>query len=220
MSIEAIKKALKKVYIGEWYISGVKTNGLSVVHNAADSSMFGITAETFEAEYICAANPFAVTDLISEIDRLQRENASLLEDRYKLACAITGGEDAPGLLDSTPTSEIVEIAQHARRIHQDDIDRAMAAESEVERMKTELALSKPLYSRRQIEARVKLLEAALKPVAEKYDSITPDAADVTEGCATHPDNMQDDQLALITLRIGDLRRAKALASTGGDHHGN
>jgi hypothetical protein len=79
MSIEAIKKALKKVYIGEWYISGVKTNGLSVVHNAADSSMFGITAETFEAEYICAANPFAVTDLISEIDRLQRENEALRE---------------------------------------------------------------------------------------------------------------------------------------------
>ncbi len=81
-TITAIKKALKKVYIGEWYIAGVRTNGLSVVLNAADSSMFNITAETFEAEYVVAANPLAITELLSTLESLQRENAEL---RKKLA---------------------------------------------------------------------------------------------------------------------------------------
>lgn len=81
MSIENIKKALEKVYIGEWYVSGVKTNGLSVVHNAADSSMFGITAETFEAEYIVAVNPAVISELLSIIEILPRDNAVLKQDR-------------------------------------------------------------------------------------------------------------------------------------------
>lgn len=84
-TITAIKKALEKVYIGGWYISGVKTNGLSVVHNAADSSMFGITAETFEAEYVVAANPFAISELLSTLESLQRENAELRQDRDRTA---------------------------------------------------------------------------------------------------------------------------------------
>ena len=133
-ALEEIKKALKKVYIAEWYISGVKTNGLSVVHNAADSSMFGITAETFEAEYIAAVNPEAISELLSTLESLPHENEALRQDRYDLAYAITGGEDAPGLLDSTPTSEIVEIARHAHRSHSADIDRAEAAEAEVARL--------------------------------------------------------------------------------------
>lgn len=65
MSITNIKKALGKVYPGEWYISRVKSNGLSVVENAADSGMFGVTAETFEAEYIVAVNPAVISEILS-----------------------------------------------------------------------------------------------------------------------------------------------------------
>jgi len=157
--------------------------------------------------------------LISEIDRLQRENGALREDRYKLACAIIGGEDAPGLLDSTPTSEIVEIAQHAHRMHQGDIDRAMAAEAEVARLQTELALSKPLYSRRQIQARVKLLEEALKPFAEEAENWSDSVPDDHKTLCTEPGSSTAHPGSEAYFTVGDLRRARdTLASTGGEHH--
>lgn len=59
-----------------------------------------------------------------EIEKLKRE-------RYELAYAITGGEDAPGLLDSLPVYELVEIARDAHRRHSETIDREMAAEQRV-----------------------------------------------------------------------------------------
>ena len=126
MNIEAIKKALE----------GVNAAFLRVLAEApADATHYSIGLDLEDtAIRITLEDMRAISAAIPEIDRLQRENAALREDRYKLACAITGGEDAPGLLDNTPTSEIVEIAQHARRMHQDDIDRAMAAEAEVKRL--------------------------------------------------------------------------------------
>lgn len=77
-------------------------------------------------------------DFISEVDRLQRENAELRKDRYDLAYAITGGEDAPGLLDSVPTSQLVEIARGTHRSHGADIERASAAEAEVKQYRAAL----------------------------------------------------------------------------------
>lgn len=114
-----------------------------------------------------------VSRLLSTIADLQRENEALKKDRYDLAYAITGGEDAPGLLDSTPTSEIVEIAQHAHRCHHADIDRAMAAEAEVEHYR-----------------------AALYEIAT------------------------NDEYRILTAEEAQTVAQKALASTGGEHHGN
>lgn len=120
-ALEEIKKALKKVYIAEWYISGVKTNGLSVVHNAADSSMFGITAETFEAEYIAAVNPAAISELLSTLESLQRENEELRQRLDIGPC----GENAIDVAESA--------ADHFRH-------RAEASESEVKRLREALSI--------------------------------------------------------------------------------
>lgn len=67
------------------------------------------------------------------------------------------------------------------------------------------------------DARIADLEEALKPVADKYADITPTSSDVLDG-ARHPDDMADDDLALITFGIAHLRRARALL--GGSDAGN
>ncbi|MBA8799205.1 hypothetical protein FHW77_002924 [Agrobacterium sp. RC10-4-1] len=126
-ALEEIKKALKKVYIAEWYISGVKTNGLSVVHNAADSSMFGITAETFEAEYLVAVNPAAISELISTLESLQRENEELRQRLDVGPC----GEDAIDVAESA--------ADHL-------LHRAEAAEAEVKRLRENQLTWRPMGS--------------------------------------------------------------------------
>lgn len=128
----------------------------------------------------------------SQIDRLQRENAELRQRLDIGPC----GEDTIDVAESA--------AGHLRH-------RAEAAEAEVTRLQTELALSKPLYSRRQIEARVESLEAALKPFADLAPSYDPPEDDDDHKC-WHAES---------TPTLGDLRRARnTLASTGGEHHGN
>ncbi|KAA3503249.1 hypothetical protein DXM27_10345 [Rhizobium rhizogenes] len=112
--------------------------------------------------------------LASTLESLQRENEELRKDRYDLAYAITGGEDAPGLLDSTPASEIVEIAQHAHRSHSADIDRVEATETAVMRLRE--AFHNTLeragggtfvagQSFDMIEQRVKFLEKDIRDIA-------------------------------------------------------
>lgn len=131
----------------------------------------------------------AVPELLSTLESFQRENEELRRDRYDLAYAITGGEDAPGLLDSVPTSQLVEIARETHRSHSADIDRAMAA-----------------------EARVKSLEEALKPFAEYMG----DHFDKDNHGDPLPDDLG---VGWIYLTHADFRRARtALASTGGEHN--
>lgn len=119
-ALEEIKKALKKVAIGEWYISYVKNNGLSVVENSSDSRMFGIAAETFEAEYIAAVNPAAISEILSTLESLQRENAALKIDASNHAAD----------------------AENARRYRDDERRRAEAAETEVKRYRVALIAAK------------------------------------------------------------------------------
>lgn len=65
-------------------------------------------------------NAWAI-DAYGEIERLK-------QDRYRLAYAITGGEDAPGLLDSLSTDQLVEIARDNVARHMGYIDRLVALE--------------------------------------------------------------------------------------------
>lgn len=158
-------------------------------------------------------------ELLSTLESLQREKEELrnLADRLKQEAQIhsmearganatvneiyqiiSGGKGEPGnWRGAKPVREYVE-----------------AAKGEILRLETELALSKPVYSRRQIEARVKVLEAALKPFAEYMgDHFDKD---------NHGDPLPDDLgVGWIYLTHADFRRARtALASTGGEHNGN
>lgn len=60
------------------------------------------------------------------------------------------------------------------------------------------------------EAEVEQLREALIPFAAKYEDFTPDPISVRMQMATHPDDLGDDRLALVTLQIGDVRRAVAV----------
>lgn len=126
-----------------------------------------------------------ISRLVTEIDRLQRENAALKIDASNHAAD----------------------AETVRREREVERRRAEAAEAEVKRLQTELALSKPLYCRRQIEARVKLLEAALKP----FRTVSKDWVDETGWT----------DVACQNDRIVDWFGPSdflALASTGGEHY--
>lgn len=165
-TITAIKKALEKVYVGGWYVSHVKTNGLSVVHSASDSSMFGITAETFEAEYVVAANPFAISELLFTLESLQRENE-------RLQAEVDRKSSMPG------------DHRYWEGRYRDE-----AAENEK-------------------------LREALKPFAlvAEYDI----GDDETDNDRFTPMTFGNCRAKLLT--VGDLRRARALSSTG-DTNGN
>jgi predicted nuclease with TOPRIM domain len=63
------------------------------------------------------------------IVELRQENERLRVERYRLAYAITGGEDAPGLLDTVPVEELERIQRNNVASHNHDIDRATAAEA-------------------------------------------------------------------------------------------
>ncbi len=86
-----------------------------------------MSAQTHEAAVKDYARK-ALSDAEERIRELQRE-------RYELAYAITGGEDAPGLLDSVPVEQLVEIARDNASSHSADIDRATTAEAEAERLR-------------------------------------------------------------------------------------
>lgn len=116
-----------------------------------------------------------------------------------------------------------ELATHMANDCNDAQARAEAAEAEVKRLKAELALSKPLYSRRQIEARVKLLEEALIPFGHIGDdgrgSALPNDAPLAVVNANMPDLPQWLAKVRGVITQGDVRRARtALASTGGEHN--
>lgn len=56
---------------------------------------------------------------------------------------------------------------------------------------------------------------ALRPFAKKYDTITPNPKSIFhEGDqGRHPDDMRDDELALVTVTIGDIRQARLVLSS-------
>ncbi|PZU68164.1 MAG: hypothetical protein DI546_20895 [Rhizobium sp.] len=147
---------------------------------------------------------------LSTLESLQRENED--KSRDLSACqeqAVKDGNEISSLKAWQAGAISCREAEQAR------IDeykaRAEAAEAEVKRLKTELVFAKPVYSRRQIEDRLKVLEAALKPFAEYMgDHFDKD---------NHGDPLPDDLgVGWIYLTHADFRRARtALASTGGEH---
>ena len=108
---------------------------------------------------------------------------------------ISGGKGEPGnWRGAQPVREYVE-----------------AAKVEILRLETVLALSKPVYSRRQIEARVKLLREALEFYATKTHW---EDGKFIQG---EEPNVIRAIMSTIDSDNGKVARA-ALASTGGEHH--
>ncbi len=210
-ALEEIKKALEGVAHapGEWEAKGTAvycgdTKGQRVCNTKGEYLFWSEDQKRNAAVYIAATNPVAISEFISTLESLQRENEELRQRLDTGPC----GEDAIDVAESA--------ADHLRH-------RAEAAEAEVKRLKMELALSKPLYSRRQIEARVKLLEEALTPFGHIGDdgrgSALPNDAPLAVVNANMPDLPQWLAKVRGVITQGDVRRARtALASTGGEHH--
>lgn len=162
------------------------------------------------------------------LESLQRENEELrnLADRLKQEAQIHSME-ARGA--NATVNEIYQIISGGKgepaNYHGAEPVREYveAAKGEILRLETELALSKPIYSRRQIEARVKLLEEALMPFGHIGDdgrgSALPNDAPLAVVNANVPDLPQWLAKVRGVITQGDVRRARtALASTGGEHH--
>lgn len=129
----------------------------------------------------------------STLESLQRENEAMKKDRYDLAYAITGGEDAPGLLNTVPTSDLVEIARNTHRTHSADIDRAMAAVAEVERL------------RERLQPFSRFAGVLFERNFNRTDSVA---------------GMDDVDGVLHTISAGPFFDARTALSSTGDTHGN
>jgi len=71
------------------------------------------------------------TELVNDNAALTARVKELEAERYKLAYAITGGEDAPGYLDSLCVETLVEVARDNTRRWFAETDRAQALEAKL-----------------------------------------------------------------------------------------
>lgn len=86
------------------------------------------------------------SDLIHDdgvtIATLTAERDTAQDRAYRLAVAIMGGEDAPGLADSLPTETLETLARSNFQKHSEDIDRLIAAQAEIARLTAALATAR------------------------------------------------------------------------------
>lgn len=132
ISLEEIKKALEGVTPGPWYEgdkwvyshprSGVSTDGLENVLTNAEAQK--------NARYIAAANPAAISELISTIESLQAKNEGLLKRAATAEKRLRGANAA---------------FERERKLHLENQDlnrkletRAETAEAEVARLREAL----------------------------------------------------------------------------------
>lgn len=76
-----------------------------------------------------------VSEAAAALTALQAQNERLRGERQLLAEAICGGEDIPGLLESTPVEALVDIARKTHRDHNEEIDARIKAKAEREAWK-------------------------------------------------------------------------------------
>ena len=81
-----------------------------------------------------------IRSLVDRAEAAEAEAKRLADERYRLAYAITGGEDAPGLLDSVAVEELEKIQRDTVMRHNGDIDRLMALEAKAKRLREALVL--------------------------------------------------------------------------------
>lgn len=121
MSVKAIKKALEGVTPGPWFEGDkwVFVSPRSGLMNEALENVLRNDEAQANTRYIAAVNPAAISELLSTLESLQRENEEL---RQRLDVG-PYGEDAIDVAESA--------ADHLRQ-------RAEAAEAEVKRLREAL----------------------------------------------------------------------------------
>jgi hypothetical protein len=150
----------------------------------------------------------------------------LEDERYKLAYAITGGEDAPGYLDSLSAETLVEVARKNTQHWFAETDRADKAETKLAACEKQLSKDRKLRNeaqcdadlwrfsvdmgdhpsllvkvwkqRKALEAKLAAAEKALEPFATDADIY--DDQDIEDGEKSFNDN----------ITVGDLRKARAV----------
>lgn len=86
LDLDNIETAARKAGGREWYCEGITLSGLVLVHDCiGGSQMIPIEAATFEAQFIEAANPAAVLELI----RLVRSQRDAIKNIDPASC-VTG----------------------------------------------------------------------------------------------------------------------------------
>ncbi len=97
-----------------------------------------------------------------------------------------------------------------------------AVKGEILRLETELALSKPVYSRRQLEARAEAAEAEVKHLRERLKPFSEFAGVLFERNFNRTDSVAEmtdvDNIPHVIFAGSFFDARTALASTGGEHH--
>lgn len=206
-ALEEIKKALEGVTPGPWHVysekvadkeAAIAESAYQIEHtDPFVGEIFMLNAggkcpaltgcgpcSEANARYIAAVNPVSISELLSTLESLQSENEMLRASRDGY---VKQRDEILRLYDEERISCIREAK----------LATDMAADCN------------------DAQARVRLLEETLAPFAKKYEAITPNPKSEIhrDELTRHPDDMRDDELALVTVGIGDIRRAvAALAS--------
>lgn len=111
----------------------------------------------------------ATTAARREKEAQAAELARLRDERYRLAYAICGGEDAHGLLDSTPVEALENIARKEWDAHTGTIDALVKSEAENARLRsalTELCEACSGLDIKRGDASLAAARAALQPTGD------------------------------------------------------
>ena len=141
----------------------------------------GVTIATLTAECDAArGSEKTARDLMQkafDVNRKVIAERDAAQDRaYRLAVAIMGGEDAPGLADSLPTETLETLARSNFQRHSEDIDRLTSAQAEIARLTAALATAREDGMREGAEA--------LRKTWWRGELTSEDFAAVEKGAAT------------------------------------
>ncbi|MEN5297505.1 Lar family restriction alleviation protein [Brucella sp. TWI559] len=147
-------------------VEGLIRYDISMFGNGAVEMGGGEYVRFEQAEAIIAAkdkrlqewqNKWAQTDMLRL--KAEADNAALTarvkelgDERYKLAYAITGGEDAPGYLDSLSVETLVEVARENTQHWFAETDRADKAETKLAACEKQLSKDRKLRNEAQCDA--------------------------------------------------------------------
>ncbi|MEN5276288.1 DUF3850 domain-containing protein [Brucella sp. TWI432] len=154
---------------GKWYSDhpqswAVRKNNGATVRRLCNQSQAEaiIAAERDERGRVERIRDFwfnTAHSLSEQIEKLEADNAALTarvkglgDERYKLAYAITGGEDAPGYLDSLSVETLVEVARKNTQHWFAETDRADKAETKLAAYEKQLSKDRKLRNEAQCDA--------------------------------------------------------------------
>lgn len=247
-ALEEIKKALEGVTVQEWTFDG-PANSI-IIWCGEDTRVCFMTSDgpaKEHAKFITACNPASISELLSTLESLQRENEALKEENGSLLDENSDLRNEPwpewakavlkvvrshtgydGYDDATEGVDMpLELEEHLSELQSvnDRLQfRAEAAEAEVARLQAEIDRTERNRDmwKGQVDRQAAQLEDFRSETKRLQVGVYVETLPAVHLISVFADDMNernwDDKRAYIKQQADRIRTA--LASTGGEHHGN